>query len=127
MAAGTGSRVSLDSLVRAYWEGRMPEAIAADFPSLSLEQIHGAIAFYLGHRDEIDAYLASQGTKWDALRTESETRLYDTEDLVQSGRGRRHARPPEAPQRGHVLHLGDIDQPAQNRHAAPAPREENAR
>ncbi len=69
----TGSRVSLDSIVSAYWQGRTPEAIAVDFPSLSLEQIHGAIAYYLGHRQEIDDYLASQGTKWEAFRNESET------------------------------------------------------
>lgn len=68
----TGSRVSLDSIVHAYWEGRMPEAIAADFPSLSLEQIHGAIAFYLSQREEIDSYLSAQGKRWDALRTASE-------------------------------------------------------
>lgn len=67
-----GSRVSLDSVVHAYWEGRMPEAIAVDFPSLSLEQIHGAIAYYLAHRADIDAYLAAQGAKWDQLRAESE-------------------------------------------------------
>ena len=69
-----GSRVSLDSIVHAYWEGRMPESILADFPSLSLEQIHGAIAFYLSRREEIDAYLVSQDAKWDALRAESEAR-----------------------------------------------------
>ena len=53
----TGTRVSLDSVVHAYWAGRMPEAIAADFPSLSLEQVHGAIAFYLRNRPEIDKHL----------------------------------------------------------------------
>ena len=67
-----GSRVSLDSIVHAYWEGRMPEAIAADFPSLSLEQIHGAIAFYLSQRQEVDSYLSSRSKRWDALRTASE-------------------------------------------------------
>jgi len=70
----TGTRVSLDSLVHAYWEERTPETIAVDFPTISLEQIHGAIAFYLGNRQEIDAYLSTQGTKWEALRIESETR-----------------------------------------------------
>ena len=52
----------------------MPESIAVDFPSLSLEQIHGAIAFYLGRREEVDSYLSSQGKRWDALRGESEAR-----------------------------------------------------
>jgi hypothetical protein len=34
---------------------------------LSLEQIHGAIAFYLGHQDEADAYLCDLERKWEEL------------------------------------------------------------
>jgi uncharacterized protein (DUF433 family) len=67
------SRVSLDSIVHAYWQGRLPEAIAADFPSLSLEQIHGAIAFYLRNREELDEYLSSQESRWQELLRQSET------------------------------------------------------
>ena len=37
--------------------GESPEGIAESFPALDLEQVYGAIAFYLGHRDTIDAYL----------------------------------------------------------------------
>jgi uncharacterized protein (DUF433 family) len=69
-----GTRVSLDSIVHAYWEGRMPETIAADLPSLSLEQIHGAIAYYLGHREEIDRYLTEQDSRWQQLQQESAAR-----------------------------------------------------
>jgi uncharacterized protein (DUF433 family) len=66
------SRVSLDSVVLAYLEGQSPETIADEFPTLSLEQIHGALAFYLRHRKEIDGYLKSQVARWEQLRTESE-------------------------------------------------------
>src|SRR5438270_11662304 len=69
-----GTRVSLDSLVHAYWEGQSPEAIAEDFPTLGLEKIHGAIAFYLHNREVIDAYLASQEARWEQLRRDSEAR-----------------------------------------------------
>jgi uncharacterized protein (DUF433 family) len=68
------TRVSLDSIVHAYWEGRQPEAIAADFPSLTLEQVHGAIAFYLGHQTEIDAYLTQQDERWRQFQKESGAR-----------------------------------------------------
>jgi uncharacterized protein (DUF433 family) len=68
------SRVSLDSIVHAYWEGHLAEAIAADFSTLSLEQIHGAIAFYLRHRDEIDKYLTAQDERWEDFRQESEAK-----------------------------------------------------
>jgi uncharacterized protein (DUF433 family) len=69
-----GTRVSLDSVVHAYWEGRLPEAIAADFPTLSLEQVHGAIAFYLRNRKEVDQYITEQDARWRQLQDESEAR-----------------------------------------------------
>jgi uncharacterized protein (DUF433 family) len=70
----TGSRISIDAIVHDYWQGRTPEAIREDFPTLSLEQIYGAIAFYLGHREEIDRYLVEQEARWEQLRQESEVR-----------------------------------------------------
>ena len=50
----TGTRVSLDSVVYAFLEGLSPESIVDSFDTLTLEEIYGAIAFYLGHRDVID-------------------------------------------------------------------------
>ena len=70
----TGTRVSLDSIVHAYWDGRMPEAIVADFPSLTLEQVHGAIAFYLRNRQEIDKHLKEQDERWRQFQQESARR-----------------------------------------------------
>jgi uncharacterized protein (DUF433 family) len=53
-----GTRVSLDSVVCAFLEGQTAESIAQSFPVLLLEQVYGAITFYLTNRAEIDAYLA---------------------------------------------------------------------
>ena len=54
-----GSRVSLDSIVFAFRDGLSPEAIAREcFPTLRLEQVYGAIAFYLAHRGELDSFFA---------------------------------------------------------------------
>ena len=53
-----GTRVSLDSVVYAYRRGASPESIQRSFPTLSLEQIYGAITFYLAHQDEVDKYLS---------------------------------------------------------------------
>ena len=52
-----GTRVSLDSVVHAFWEGATPEEICQDFPSLSLVQVYEAIAYYLKQREKVDAYL----------------------------------------------------------------------
>ena len=53
-----GTRISLDSIVHAFNSGAAPESIKRSFPLLSLEEIYGAITFYLSHEQEIDAYLA---------------------------------------------------------------------
>ena len=64
----TGTRVSLDSIVYDYLSGLSPESIADNFDTLSLEQVYGAITFYLSHRDEVDKRLMSNRAKFDALR-----------------------------------------------------------
>ena len=52
-----GSRVSLDSIVYSFLNGQSAESIAQSFEVLDLEQVYGAITFYLANRAEIDAYL----------------------------------------------------------------------
>ena len=54
------SRVSLDSVVYSWLQGDSPETIADNFPALTLEEVYGAIAFYLANREMVDEYL-SQG------------------------------------------------------------------
>ena len=49
--------VSLDSIDYAFVSGESAESIAQAFPVVTLEQVYGAITFYLAHRDEIDRYL----------------------------------------------------------------------
>jgi uncharacterized protein (DUF433 family) len=51
------ARVSLDSVVYAFLRGESPEGIAESFPSLGLEQIFGALAFYIANREVVDQYL----------------------------------------------------------------------
>lgn len=52
-----GTRVSLDSLVYGFREGQSAESLAQSFPVLTLEEVYGAIAYYLAHQDPIDTYL----------------------------------------------------------------------
>jgi uncharacterized protein (DUF433 family) len=64
-----GARVSLDSIVYRFLEGLSPESIAADcFPVLTLEEVYGAITYYLAHRAEVDAYLREADTEYEAFR-----------------------------------------------------------
>ena len=54
----TGTRIALDSIVYAFKRGAAPESIQRAFPLLTLEEVYGAITFYLAHEQEIDTYLA---------------------------------------------------------------------
>jgi len=64
-----GARVSLDSVVFAFQEGLSPETIVAEcLPVLSLEQVYGAITYYLAHRAEMDEYLSKANAEYDAVR-----------------------------------------------------------
>jgi len=63
-----GTRVSLDSIVYAFIAGLSAESIAQSFPVLTLEHVYGSIAFYLGHREQVDRYLEAQGHDFEAKR-----------------------------------------------------------
>jgi uncharacterized protein (DUF433 family) len=62
-----GTRISLDSIVYAFLEGCSPETIREDFAGLTLAHVYGAIAFYLDHQAEIDAYLLRRRELWAEL------------------------------------------------------------
>ena len=64
-----GSRVSLESVIFAFLEGLAPETIVAEcFPVLSLEQVYGAITYYLSNRREVDAYLRQATVEFEAFQ-----------------------------------------------------------
>jgi uncharacterized protein (DUF433 family) len=69
----TNSRVTLDSLVYAYWEGHSPETIAQAF-WLGHEQVYGALTFYLAHQQEVDDFIRTGEAKQAALREQIRTR-----------------------------------------------------
>jgi uncharacterized protein (DUF433 family) len=55
-----GSRVPLAHLVREFQHGELPEAIRSHYPTLTLEQVYGAITFYLGSKEEVGADIAER-------------------------------------------------------------------
>jgi uncharacterized protein (DUF433 family) len=65
------ARVSLDSVVYAYLRGESPEGIAESFPALGLEQIFGALAFYIANRAVVDHYLRQGREEFEALREQA--------------------------------------------------------
>jgi uncharacterized protein (DUF433 family) len=66
------SRVTLDVLLQ-YWRlGMSPEEIARGLDTLSLADVHGALAYYCRHQAEIDDYLRRREEEAEKLRQEIE-------------------------------------------------------
>lgn len=49
-----GHRIRVQDIVLWTEQGRSPDQIVADFPQLSLADVHAALAYYYDHREEID-------------------------------------------------------------------------
>src|SRR5215472_4123636 len=68
-----GTRISLDSIVHAFRRGDSPETVCQNFELLRLEEVYGAIAYYLANQAAVDAYLIRQNDKWAEGRRSAET------------------------------------------------------
>jgi uncharacterized protein (DUF433 family) len=70
-----GTRVTLDTLVAAYREGATAEAIAEQYPSLSLGDVYTALGYFLRHRGEVETYLQERRQHGAQVHQENETRF----------------------------------------------------
>ena len=86
-----GSRVPLASIVREFQDGQSPEAIRSAFRTLTLEQVYGAITFYLGHRVEVDEDLAKREREENAF-SEMHPAPADLKEKLERARGQLHSR-----------------------------------
>ena len=72
------SRVTLDTLVYAFRDGADAQEIVERYPSLQLADVYAVIAYYLRHRDEVDAYLKDREAFRAGVRRENESRFPST-------------------------------------------------
>ena len=86
-----GCGVSLDSIVQCFNDGLSPEAIQAEFETLALAQVYGAITFYLENQPMIDSYRVRQEQRFKAMRNslplpeDLRQRLSDARERLHSG------------------------------------------
>jgi uncharacterized protein (DUF433 family) len=66
------TRVMLDSVIAGFEQGHSPETIRQQYPSLSLEEVYGAITYCLAHPDEVQEYMKRQDAVWAEARARSE-------------------------------------------------------
>lgn len=81
-----GTRVSLDSIIYRFREGLSAESIGESFPALTLEQVYGAIAFYLANQRILDQYLREGEKLSSGLQSESRRRNADLITRLQRAR-----------------------------------------
>ncbi len=88
------SRVVLDSVVASFQQGHSPETIQQQYPALSLEEVYGAIAWYLANAEEVTRYLERQNTLWAQWRTKAAAH---PSPVIQRLRALREQKTPAAP------------------------------
>ena len=75
------SRVLVELVIRAFQDGATPEAIAQRYPTATLADIYAVIAYYLRHRQELEAYLAERERRAQEVRQRIERHQGDLADL----------------------------------------------
>lgn len=75
------SHVLLELVVHAFQDGATPETIAQRYPTASLADIYAVIAYYLRHRQKIDAYLAERDQRAQDVRQRIESHQGDLAGL----------------------------------------------
>ena len=52
-----GTRIGIETVLRNYLQGAGPEEIVLRYPTLSLEQVHATITYYLANQEKVESYL----------------------------------------------------------------------
>jgi len=73
-----GTRVTLDTVVRAFIRGATAEEIAQQYPSLSLSDVYATISYYLQNRAEVDKYLDKRKKYAQTVKRENQKRFDQT-------------------------------------------------
>jgi uncharacterized protein (DUF433 family) len=86
------TRVPLETVIWTYKEGSSPEEIVASYDALTLADVYGAIAYYLNHREDVEAYMAWIEAESERVRREIEALQPDMFSLRERLLARKAAR-----------------------------------
>ena len=70
-----GTRVTLDTIVRAFIRGATAEEIAQQYPSLILSDIYATISYYLQNQEKVEKYLEKRRKHAQAVKRENQKRF----------------------------------------------------
>ena len=77
--------------MECFSEGMAPETIRAEFSTLGLSQVYGAIAFYLNNQTLVDQYRVDQELKFSNTRMAAEPIPEEMRRRLQAAREHLHA------------------------------------
>ncbi len=69
------TRVTLETIVAAFFEGETAEEIAQQYPSLYLADVYAVIGYYLRRRSEVETYLRQRQHQAEKVRKGNERRF----------------------------------------------------
>jgi uncharacterized protein (DUF433 family) len=69
------TRVLLELVIHAYYLGETPEGIVESYPTLTTSDVYAVIAYYLAHRETIDAYVRERDAQADRILHDIEANL----------------------------------------------------
>ena len=70
-----GTRVTLETVLSLFSSGASPEEIARRFDVLRLADVYAVMAYYLDHKEEVDAYLRERERLGEEAGRDSERRF----------------------------------------------------
>ncbi len=70
-----GTRIPLETVIGEFLDGASAETIVQNFDTLALADVYATFAYYLRHRDVVDAYLAERAEVAARVRAECERRF----------------------------------------------------
>lgn len=69
-----GTRVTLDSVASAYFDGYSAEDIVQQYPTLAIADVYSVISYVLQNRAEVDQYLQTREGVRQQVQQENEAR-----------------------------------------------------
>ena len=64
----TGTRLTLDVVVKEFWQGCSAEQFVDAHPDIELSQVYAILSWYLSNREQVDAYLREREREAGELR-----------------------------------------------------------
>ena len=77
------SRIPVERVIDAHHDGVTPKEFVEAFPTVTLADVYGVIAYYYRHREVMDAYVAERERQANELQRQIETEYGSQDGLRQ--------------------------------------------